>query len=204
MRTLAVPEDRDEFIRDSQHFRAVFAAAADADAAYCVARDREVAAMSREHQMMVKRVCLGAAFEKWLGSERDAPDGGQSDTLVFSHGSMAYVRGCCAALESLTPASDVGAVTIVKKLLDAGLADVCLTSTVSLPNCVLSVLRVACHATSSYIVARLAALVACASLSLQELADVLTLDSGAVAELDASVTSCVLACSLAHCYNVTL
>ena len=102
---------------------------------------------------------------------------------------MAYLRGSCAALESLTPTADVRTATIVKRMLDAGLADVCLTETVALGNCVLAVLGAACQRVSKYIVARVSALVSCAPLSLQELGDVLTLDGGAVGELDASVSA---------------
>ena len=109
--------------------------------------------MSREQQGMMQRVLHGVAFNKWFGSDRDAPDGGGGDALVFSHGSMSYVRGCCAALEGLTPAGDAGVVTIVKKMLDAGVVDVCLPdlclpSSLSLGNCVLVVLKAACRSIS--------------------------------------------------------
>ena len=85
----------------------------DDDNTYHAALDKAIAMMSREQQGMMQRVLHGVAFNKWFGSDRDAPDGGGGDALVFSHGSMSYVRCCCAALEGLTPAGDAGVVTIV-------------------------------------------------------------------------------------------
>ncbi len=189
MQAMATPKNQAEFIRDVQHFRLVFAAADDDNAQFCTLQERKCAAMPSDLQASFKQTVASAAFKKWLGSESDLPEKGFDNALFFSHASMLYVRGCCAALESLSPPNDVRTVTIVKKMLDAGLADVCLVKSATFGNCVLAVLDAACHCVSTYIVARVAALASCAALSLQELGDVLTLDGGAVAELDASVSA---------------
>ncbi len=189
MQAMAAPEARAEFIRDVHHFRSVFATAADNFAQFCTMQERSAAAMPLDFQASFKRVIASAQFAKWFESEDGLRSAGSDNALFFSHASMAYLRGSCAALESLTPTADVRTATIVKRMLDAGLADVCLTETVSLGNCVLAVLDTACQRVSKYIVARVSALVSCAPLSLQELGDVLTLDGGAVGELDASVSA---------------
>jgi hypothetical protein len=189
MQAMASPKNQAEFIRDVQHFRSVFAAAADDNAQFCTLQERDCATMPLDLQSSFKRTVASAAFGKWFGLESDFPEKGPDNALFFSHASMSYLRGCCAALESLTPPSDVRTVTIVKRLLDAGLADAYLVNSANFGNCMLAVLGAACHSVSTYIVARVAALVSCAALSLQELGDVLTLDGGAVAELDASVSA---------------
>jgi hypothetical protein len=189
MQAMASNETKAEYIRDVQHFRSVFAAAADEQARYSAIHERIITSLPLHASTSIKKAMSGAAFLKWLGSDGDLPEKGSDNALFFSHASTTYVRGCCAALESLSPPNDVRTVTIVKRMLDAGLADVCLVDSVNLRNCVLAVLGAACRNVSKYIVARVVALVACAPLCSQELGDVLTLDGGAVSELDAGVSA---------------
>jgi hypothetical protein len=189
MLAMASPEVKQGFIRDVQHFRSVFAAAVDENDQFSTMQERTAGSMPLDFQASYQRVIASPSFSKWLGSQSDVCSKGTDNVLFFSNASMSYVRGSCAALESLTPANDVRTVTIVKRMLDAGLADAGLKSAVTLGNCVLAVLDFACQHVSKYIVARIAALVACAPLSLLELRDVLTLDGGAAGELDAGVSA---------------
>lgn len=178
-----------QVVRDIHHFRSVFAAAADDHAQFHALFERALSIMPFDLQKTVKRIHESASFQKWFGTENDLPNRDSDHVLFFSHSSILHARGSCAALESLTPPNDFGTVTIVKMMLDAGLADVCLVSSVSRSNCVFAVLDAASQAIGEYIVARIAALVSCAHLSLRDLGDILTLDGGAVNELDANVTA---------------
>ena len=189
MQSLASDETRSEYIRDLHHFRSVFAAAVDDQSRLSVLRESSVSSLSARAKTNLKWVVSSTAFEKWLGSDGDLPDKGSDNAFFFSHASMSYVRGSCAALESLHPPNDVRTVSIVKRMLDAGLADAFLIDSVTLNTCLVAVLGAASQAISKHIVARIAALVAVALLSLQELRDVLTLDGTAVGELDASVSA---------------
>ncbi len=182
-------EVHERVVRDIHHFRSVFAAAADDHAQFQALFERALSIMPFDLQKTVKRIHEGASFQKWFGTENDSPNRDSDHVLFFSHPSILHARGSCAALESLTPPNDFGTVTIVKMMLDAGLADVCLVSSVSRGNCLFAVLDAASKSIGEYIVARIAALVSCAHLSLLDLGDILTLDGGAVSELDANVTA---------------
>jgi hypothetical protein len=117
------------------------------------------------------------------------PNKGSDSTYFFSFASMKYVRGCCAVLEGLSPPNDVAVATVAKRFLDFGLADVCLTETLNQSSCMLALLQAACSRISNYILARVSALVSCSLLYPKEVAQLLTLDGGAIGELDASTSA---------------
>jgi hypothetical protein len=187
LQAMASNESRSEFIRDIQHFRSVFATAADEQARFHAIQERCTSSFGSNAN--IKMVMSGTPFLKWLGSDGDLPNKGSENAFFFSHSSMAYVRGCCAALESLSPPNDFRVVTIVKRMLDAGLADACLIGSVNFKSCLLAVLEAACRIVRVYIVARIVSLASCAPLSPHELVDILTLDGDAVGELDPGVSA---------------